>query len=42
VPGPHSRPPGFAFESKRAKALLGETGGATAVDFLVEDDAAVI
>lgn len=42
LPGPRSRPPRFKFESKRAKELLGETGGATSVDFYVEDDAAVI
>lgn len=42
VPGPRSHPPAFGFESKAAKSLLGETGGATSVDFLVDDDAVVI
>jgi hypothetical protein len=42
LPGPRSRPPAFSFESKVAKELLGETGGATSVDFYVDDEAAVI
>jgi hypothetical protein len=42
LPGPVRQPPSFSFESKAAKALLGETGGPTTIDFLVEDDAAVI
>lgn len=42
VPGPSAVQPSFAFESKLAKEVLGETGGATSVDFFAVDESAVI
>jgi hypothetical protein len=39
---PSSLTPTYAFESKAAKSLLRETGGATSIDFFAEDDRAVI
>lgn len=42
LPGPTSAQPSFEFESSIAKEALGETGGATSVDFLARDESAVI